>query len=221
MKLFFQRISLLSSFVCSIFLGDYAGIDFSDGSGMNLLDIRKKAWDPRCLEGITSYDSNLEEKLGDPIPSETIVGNVSNYFVERYGFSPDCKVIAFTGDNPSSFAAMALGPSDIAVSLGTSDTLFLSLEKLPEEGLGEGHIFANPVSSRNHYMALLCFKNGSLTRERIRHVAADGSWDIFNELLNSTPRGNFGNIGMYYDLWEIIPKVKSQSRNLYISQIIN
>ena len=27
-------------------------------------------------------------------------GNISNYFVERYGFSPDCKVVAFTGDNP-------------------------------------------------------------------------------------------------------------------------
>jgi len=42
-------------------------------------------------------------------------------------------------------AAMALGPTDIAVSLGTSDTVFLSLDSLPEEGLGEGHIFANPV----------------------------------------------------------------------------
>lgn len=177
---------------------------------MNLLDIRKKAWDPRCLEAVTSLDANLEEKLGTPIPSESIVGNVSNYFVERYGFSPECEVIAFTGDNPSSFAAMGLGPTDIAVSLGTSDTLFFPLDSLPEEGLGDGHIFANPVSSKEHYMALLCFKNGSLTRDRIRKTTAEGSWTIFNELLNSTPRGNFGNIGIYYDLWEIIPKVRSK-----------
>lgn len=41
------------------------------------------------------------------------------------------------------------------------------------------------------------FKNGSLTRERIRDVCAEGSWKLFNELLNSTPRGNFGNIGKF------------------------
>lgn len=58
-------------------------------------------------------------------------------------------------------------------------------------------------------MALLCFKNGSLTRERIRRDFANSSWSIFNELLDSTPRGNFGNIGFYFDLWEIIPKIKS------------
>lgn len=40
------------------------------------------------------------------------------------------------------------------------------------------------------------FKNGSLTRERIRNNCANGSWEIFNELLDSTPRGNFGNMGM-------------------------
>ena len=39
------------------------------------------------------------------------------------------------------------------------------------------------------------WKNGSLTRERIRDESAGGSWDLFNQLLDSTPRGNFGNLG--------------------------
>jgi hypothetical protein len=45
------------------------------------------------------------------------------------------------------------------------------------------------------YSLICSFKNGSLTRERIRDICAEGSWKLFNELLNSTPRGNFGNIG--------------------------
>jgi xylulokinase len=107
---------------------------------------------------------------------------------------------------------MCLGSNDIAVSLGTSDTLFLSMQKLPEEGFTEGHILANPISSETEFMALLCFKNGSLTRERIRKEAAEGSWNIFNQLLDSTTRGNFGNIGFYFDLQEIIPKVRGKDK---------
>ena len=42
----------------------------------------------------------------------------------------------------------------------------------------------------------ISYKNGSLTRERIRDSCANGDWQIFNELINSTTRGNFGNIGL-------------------------
>merc|ERR1712226_999036 len=56
-----------------------------------------------------------------------------------------------------------------------------------------GHIWPNPVESQA-FMALLCYKNGSVTRERIRNEVAEGNWDLFNQLLDSTPRGNFGNI---------------------------
>lgn len=85
------------------------------------------------------------------------------------------------------------------------------MESLPEEsGFTEGHIFINPIASRNSYMALLCFKNGSLTRERICRDTAERSWDLFNQLLDSTPIGNLGNIGFYFDLQEILPKIKGK-----------
>ncbi|XP_073190753.1 xylulose kinase isoform X3 [Lepidochelys kempii] len=103
----------------------------------------------------------------------------------------------------ASLAGMKLEEGDIAISLGTSDTLFLWIKE-PAPAL-EGHIFCNPVDSRA-YMALLCFKNGSLIRERIRDDCASGSWDEFSKALKCTVVGNNGNLGFYFDVIEITPE---------------
>ena len=72
---------------------------------MNLLDIRTKTWSNSCIEALTGVtDSDLANKLGTPVPTETVQGVISQYFVERFGFSPECRILSFTGDNPSSFA---------------------------------------------------------------------------------------------------------------------
>jgi len=54
-------------------------------------------------------------------------------------------------------------------------------------------------------MLMLCFKNGSLTREHIRNKAAGGSWSKFTSSLSNTVPGNNGNIGIYWLEAEITP----------------
>ncbi|KAK3813752.1 MAG: hypothetical protein J3R72DRAFT_462084 [Linnemannia gamsii] len=131
------RISLVSSFLASLLVARFAAIDVADGSGMNLLDIRTKTWDPsltgfidRGGRGDSSLDeattNSLVDKLGEvDVTGKEIQGALSTWFVSRYGFSSDVNVVTFTGDNPATVMALHAKRGDAIVSLGTSDTLLL------------------------------------------------------------------------------------------------
>jgi xylulokinase len=198
-----DRIALVSSFMTSLFIGGYAPIDFSDGSGMNLLDIRRRVWASPALDCTAP---SLEVRLGAPAASHTCAGHVHPYFARRYGFRRDCAVILFSGDNPCSLAGLRLQrPGDVAVSLGTSDTVFGSLAS-PRPSAREGHVFVSPVDPET-YMAMICYRNGSLAREHVRDACAEGSWEKFEALAGETPPGNGGRIGFYFVEPEITPTV--------------
>ena len=196
------HIALVSSFVTSLILGLPAPVDCGDGFGTNLANIQTGRWSRRAL-GATA--PRLRRKLAELVRRDACLGKASAYLVRRYGFSPETDVVIGTGDNPSSLAGLGLvgDTSRHAVSLGTSDTYFGYLSKLGKSRTLEGHIFG---AADGGFMFLLCFKNGSLAREAVKHQYRL-SWEDFSEILLTTPPGNEGRIMLPYFLPEITPRV--------------
>ncbi|TFG16984.1 MAG: carbohydrate kinase [Promethearchaeota archaeon] len=194
-------IHLISSFLSTLLLGNPSPIDHGDGSGMNLMNIRSKKWDNQALNATAP---NLGQKLPPLAESFQIIGNIAPYYVDRYGFSPDTKLLPWTGDNPSSLIGVGLvKPDQVAISLGTSDTYFNYMRQLSLDLNGESHVFGTPTGD---YMALICFKNGSLAREAIKN-SFNLSWEEFSNILKRTPPGNYGRIMLPYFYPEIVPLI--------------
>jgi len=202
-----EHISLVSSAMCSILLGSYAPVDTSDGSGTNLnnlQDLGGLSWFGPALAAVTPDVAGLRRRLGPGLcVGHQALGSVASYFATRYGLADSCLVVAWSGDNPCSLAGLGLQePGDVAISLGTSDTMFAVMGKAsPGE---DGMVLRNPVDPAS-FMGMLVFKNGSLSREQVRKEHCDGAWDRWEKMLAETPPGNNGAIGFYFHSPEITP----------------
>ena len=100
--------------------------EYSDASGMLLLDVEHKCWSAKMLEicGIT------EAQLPKLYESWEVVGTLKAEIAAELGVSEDVKVIAGAGDNAAAAVGTAtVGDGGCNISLGTSGTLFISSKK--------------------------------------------------------------------------------------------
>ncbi len=194
-------IHLVSSFMASLLCGKNAPMDFGDGAGMNLLNLKTLKWDPEITEATAPQ---LLSKLPPAVSPDQVGGHLHRYFT-RYGLKAGIPVVIWSGDNPNSLIGCGAAKPGIAViSLGTSDTFFAAMSNPKVDPHGCGHVFGNPAGG---FMSLICFKNGSLARERIKDECGK-DWDYFNgKACKKTSPGNDGNLMLPYFVPEITPPV--------------
>lgn len=196
------RIHLVSSFMASLLSGRHAPVDPGDASGTNLMDLATCEWWP---DAVRATAPNLDGKLPSIAPAWTVAGTLSEYWQRGHGL-PAAKVVVWSGDNPCSVIGTGLvREGHMAVSLGTSDTIFGVMQTPRVDLTATGHIFGAPTGE---YMGLTCFKNGSLARERVRD-AFGLTWGGFSQALASTPPGNGGRMLLPWFEPEITPAVST------------
>ena len=114
--------------------------DYSDASGMLLMDVKNKCWSKEMME----ICHVSREQLPDLYESYEVVGTLKEEIAAELGLSSKVKIIAGAGDN----AAAAVGTGTVGanhcnLSLGTSGTLFVSSDKFGVDEHNALHSFAH------------------------------------------------------------------------------
>jgi xylulokinase len=203
-----SHIHLVSSFMASLLAGVSAPLEPGDASGMNLMDLRTRDWWAPALDATAP---GLAAKLPPIVAPWSRIGTLAPYWQSRYGFPP-ASVITWTGDNPSSLVGTGLvAEGRLAISLGTSDTIFAPMAAPDVDALGTGHVFGAPTGA---FMGLTCFQNGSLARERVR-ADLGLSWPTFSRTLAELPPGSGGRVMLPWFSPEITPAVSAPGVRRY------
>jgi xylulokinase len=116
----------------------------------------------------------------------TIVGRIATFFIERYGFSPDCRIIAGSGDNPQSKVLvtgnlLSLGSS--LVNMVPTDGKQLDMNGAANamyDGIGRPFIFS-------------CRTNGALVWDQLRaiHGLQKEEYQAAEKALRETQLGRY------------------------------
>ena len=133
------KIMLPKDYINYILTGVHS-CDYSDASGMLLLDVEKKVWSKEML----ALCGVCEAQMPKLFESFACIGTVRPEIAKLLGIGSDVKVAAGAGDN----AAAAVGTGTVGeggcnISLGTSGTVFISSEKFGVDDSNGLHAFAH------------------------------------------------------------------------------
>lgn len=118
--------------------------DYSDASGMLLLDVQNRCWSKEMID----ICKISEQQLPKLFESYEPVGGVLPEIADELGLVPGISVVAGAGDN----AAAAIGTGTVSngkcnISLGTSGTIFISSDTFSVDSHNALHSFCHANGS--------------------------------------------------------------------------
>ncbi len=133
------KIMLPKDYINYILTGVHS-CDYSDASGMLLLDVEHKCWSKEMLE-ICGISETQMPKLFE---SFDCIGNVKPEMAGLLGIGSNVKVVAGAGDNAAAAVGTGVvGEGGCNISLGTSGTVFISSSVFGVDSTNGLHAFAH------------------------------------------------------------------------------
>ena len=124
--------------------------DYSDASGMLLLDVKNRCWSKEML----AICDVKEEQMPKLFESFEVVGTLKPKLAKEFGMKDTVKIAAGAGDNAAGAVGTGtVGDGQCTISLGTSGTVFISSEKFGVDENNALHAFAH---ADGHYHLMGC-----------------------------------------------------------------
>ncbi|HDQ45088.1 MAG TPA: xylulokinase [bacterium] len=196
---------LVHNYINFYLTGGVRVMEPGDGSGMALWHPGTRKWSDKVIRMIAP---DLASKLPEIRPSDETIGTVAPDLVKRFGFSPDCRIDAGSGDNM--YGAVGTGnvePGIVTISLGTSGTAYTMMEKPYIDPKGEIAAFCD---STGRWLPLLCVSNLANGYNEILKIHGIGH-DQFEQIVRKTEPGNAGRILIPWYVGERTPDVPQAS----------
>lgn len=134
-----SKIMLPKDYINYLLTGVHA-TDYSDASGMLLLDVKNKKWSKEMME----ICDIREEQLPKLYESYEKIGTLLPNIADELGLSSDVIVAAGAGDNAAAAVGTAtIGEGKCNISLGTSGTVFISSDNFGVDNNNALHSFCH------------------------------------------------------------------------------
>lgn len=188
--------------------------DYSDASGMLLLDVKNRCWSKEMLK----ICSVKEEQMPELFESYEVVGTLKPELAEEFGMSTDCKIVAGAGDNAAGAVGTGtVGDGQCTISLGTSGTIFISSEKFGVDENNALHAFAH---ADGHYHLMGCMLSAaSCNKWWMEEII--GTKDFAGEQENITKLGENHVFFLPYLMGERSPHNNPMARGTFIGMTMD
>lgn len=134
-----DKIMLPKDYINYVLTGVHAS-DYSDASGMLLLDVEHRIWSENMLHICGVH----KEQMPQLFESYQCIGTIKKEIADQLGLGYNVKVAAGAGDNAAAAVGTGVvGEGGCNISLGTSGTLFISSKKFRMDNKNALHAFAH------------------------------------------------------------------------------
>ncbi len=214
------KIMLPKDYIRYMLTGEFA-TEVSDASGMQLLDVPKRAWSHLMLEKLEVDIS----QLGKMYESCEVTGVVSQNAAELTGLAAGTVVVGGAGDQ----AAGAVGngivrEGVVSATIGTSGVVFAHTDKVSIDPYGRVHTFCHAVPGAWHIMGVtqgagLSFKwlrdNFFTSEIETADLLGENINYIMDKICATVPAGANGLVYLPYLMGERTPHLDPDARGVF------
>lgn len=205
-----RKIMLPKDYINYVLTGVHA-CDYSDASGMLLLDVKNRCWSEEMLSlcGIT------RDVLPALYESYEVIGKVK----EEFGL-PEAVVVAGAGDN----AAAAVGTGTVGngrcnISLGTSGTVFISSDSFSVDPMNALHSFCH--ADGNYHLMGCMLSAASCNKWFSEEILKEKDFSLLQKDINEEKLGNNTVYFLPYLMGERSPINDTDARGVFLGMTLD